>query len=100
MSAPGFTTSLRWITTALPTEHDGTGHVYLVDETGRKVASVWGPKELKVLNANLWAAAPDLLAIVQRLVSADIAADIVASPASKQLLQDGRAAVAKAEGRQ
>lgn len=40
-------------TTALPDKHDGAGHVYIVDATGRKVASIWGPKESKIALAEM-----------------------------------------------
>ena len=43
----------HWITTARPGEHDGTGHVYIVDATGRVVATVWGPKESEVALAEM-----------------------------------------------
>lgn len=49
---------ISWITTALPGKPDGNGHVYLVEKGGRKLASIWGPADLKVANANLFSAAP------------------------------------------
>lgn len=30
-----------WITTARPGEHDGNGHVYIVDANGRKMAAIY-----------------------------------------------------------
>lgn len=42
----------RWTTTALPGDHDGNGHVYLCDRTGRKIASIWGKPDEKVSLAN------------------------------------------------
>lgn len=44
-------------TTAPLGEHDGKGHVYLADATGRKIASLWGPPETKIATANLMIAA-------------------------------------------
>lgn len=38
-------------TTARPGEHDGKGHVYIVDGTGRKIASLWGPADTKLAMA-------------------------------------------------
>lgn len=35
-------------TTAPVGEHDGKGHVYLIDANKRKIASIWGPADTKV----------------------------------------------------
>lgn len=43
----------NFLTTALPGEHEGTGHVYLIDENQRKIASLWGRKEEKIALADL-----------------------------------------------
>ena len=40
-------------TTAGVTEHDGHGHVYMVDANGRKIASLWGSAETKIATADL-----------------------------------------------
>lgn len=40
-------------TTARPDEHIGTGHVYIIDATGRKIATVWGSKENKIALAEM-----------------------------------------------
>lgn len=40
-------------TTALPDDHDGKGHVYLVDADGRKIGTLWGPAETKIATAKL-----------------------------------------------
>lgn len=42
----------RWTTTAAPGDHDGNGHVYLCDRSGRKIASIWGKPAEKVSLAN------------------------------------------------
>jgi hypothetical protein len=34
--------------TALEGEHEGAGHVYIVDATGRKIASIWGKPDEKI----------------------------------------------------
>ncbi len=39
-------------TTALPSEPEGNGHVYLCDATDRKIASIWGPRESKIALVN------------------------------------------------
>lgn len=44
---------LSYETTAPPGEPDGKGHVYIVDATGRKIASLWGPAETKMAMAAL-----------------------------------------------
>lgn len=40
-----------WVTARLA-EHEGAGHIYITDATGRKIASIWGPKDQKVAIAN------------------------------------------------
>src|SRR3546814_10444253 len=41
-------------TTALPGEHDGKGHVYLVDAAGKKIASIWGNADVKMALVGLF----------------------------------------------
>jgi hypothetical protein len=41
-------------TTARPGAHDGTGHVYLVDATGRRIATLWGTAAEKLALADLF----------------------------------------------
>lgn len=40
-------------TTARVGDHDGKGHVYIVDADGRKITTVWGPADSKLATANL-----------------------------------------------
>ena len=40
-------------TTAPFGAHDGKGHVYIVDATGRRIASLWGPADTKLAMAEL-----------------------------------------------
>jgi hypothetical protein len=40
-------------TTALPGQHEGAGHVYIIDATGRKIVSVWGRPDEKIALAEL-----------------------------------------------
>lgn len=35
------------------TNSDGTGHVYLIDATGRKIGVIWGKPDEKVATADL-----------------------------------------------
>lgn len=44
---------LDYMITARPGEHEGSGHVYIVDANGKKLASLWGPKETKIAMAQL-----------------------------------------------
>lgn len=44
---------LDYLVTAPPGEHEGSGHVYIVDATGKKLASLWGTKETKIAMATL-----------------------------------------------
>jgi hypothetical protein len=99
--------TLHWTTTAAPGQHDGAGHVYLVDETGRKVGTLWGPPDLKVRNADLFAAASDMLAALQAMLP-EVDEEIEQRKhggndeywQGLQALSDaGHAAVRKAEGR-
>lgn len=48
-----------FMTTALPGEHLGTGHVYIVDANGRKIAACWGTKDEKLALAELIIRASD-----------------------------------------
>ena len=41
------------LVTALPGRHDGSGHVYLIDKDGRKIASLWGRQEEKIALVDL-----------------------------------------------
>ncbi len=50
-------------TTALPGDHDGKGHVYLVDANGRKIGTFWGPAETKIATANLIIKARDEVSV-------------------------------------
>ena len=43
----------EYLTTARPGEHDGSGHIYIIDANGRKIASIWGPAETKMAIVNL-----------------------------------------------
>ena len=43
----------RYEVTAKPGEHLGNGHVYIVDATGRKIASCWGNRDEKLALAAL-----------------------------------------------
>lgn len=40
-------------TTAAPGQHHGKGHVYIIDRTGRRIASIWGPAASKLALADL-----------------------------------------------
>lgn len=40
-------------TTALNGTHHGKGHVYIIDKTGRRIASIWGPAQTKLALADL-----------------------------------------------
>ena len=42
-----------WQTTAPPDRPDGSGHVYLRDSTGRRIASIWGRPAEKVAIAEM-----------------------------------------------
>ena len=42
-----------YLTTAPLGEHEGNGHVYIVDASGRKIASLWGPPGTKMATAEL-----------------------------------------------
>jgi hypothetical protein len=46
-------------TTAAPGTPDGNGHVYIVDATGRRIASLWGPARVKMATAQLMITARD-----------------------------------------
>lgn len=37
----------HYMTTAKPGDHEGFGHVYLCDVTGKKIASLWGKPDAK-----------------------------------------------------
>lgn len=51
---------LNWKTTALANEHLGSRHVFVVDESGKTRATIWGPKDVKVKLADLFVAAPTM----------------------------------------
>lgn len=59
---------LHWETTARQGEPLGSGHVYVVMEGGKKLASVWGSPALKEKAADLFAAAPELLKLLQEVL--------------------------------
>lgn len=40
-------------TTAREGDHHGKGHVYIVDATGKRLASLWGPPDVKMGLAEL-----------------------------------------------
>jgi hypothetical protein len=37
-----------YMVTARPGEHEGSGHVYIVDANGRKIANLWGNRDEKL----------------------------------------------------
>lgn len=41
------------LVTARPVQHQGAGHVYIVDASGRKIASVWGTPDEKMALADM-----------------------------------------------
>ena len=41
-----------WITTSPDEGFEGSGHIYLVDANGRKIACIWGKAREKVAAAN------------------------------------------------
>lgn len=43
----------RYETTAAPGAHDGSGHVYIIDAAGRRIASIWGKADEKLALADL-----------------------------------------------
>lgn len=43
-----FALPLEYEITAPPGAHEGSGHVYIVDATGKKLASLWGSAEAKM----------------------------------------------------
>lgn len=91
-----------WTWTGTPQVEGGRPfHAYLVDPTGRKIASIWGKAEEKVANAHLIATAPDLywsLRDILSLVEVDEAGGNEITLA-QHVFTRGRAALAKAEGR-
>jgi hypothetical protein len=53
--------NMPWDWTGTPQYVGGAFHCYIVDATGRKIGTVWGPSEEKIERARLWSAAPMLL---------------------------------------
>ncbi len=49
----GLALPFSYMTTARPGEHDGAGHVYIIDANGKKIASLWGPGAHKLQLASL-----------------------------------------------
>lgn len=97
---------LHWTTTARPGEHNGSGHVFIVKDDGKKLASIWGPAALKEKAADLFSAAPELLNgcnALDGLLTLLLARDDL-PPAVREAMetshrrQEARAAVAKATG--
>lgn len=84
-------------------------HTYILDRDGRKIGVVWGPTAEKVWTAALFAAAPEMLAALKRLISLDGDCDHVDGEPTRCPGLDGpgkemchwceaRAAITKAEG--
>lgn len=70
----------------------GGHHLYIIDATNRKIAALWGKAEEKEANAQLVAAAPDMLAALK----------VVAENWCNDFTDEWpviEAAIAKAEGR-
>jgi hypothetical protein len=42
-----------YMTTAKPDAHQGSGHVYIIDAAGRKIASLCGPPDVKLAVAQM-----------------------------------------------
>lgn len=49
----------QYMVTARPGEHEGKGHVYVIDASGRKIAVMWGTADEKLALAGLMIAARD-----------------------------------------
>ena len=43
----------QYMVTAKPGDHDGNGHVYIIDANGRKIANIWGKPDEKMALAQL-----------------------------------------------
>ena len=81
---------------------DEQAHIYLVDSTERKIASLWGRPDEKIANARLFAAAPELLEALEELLAPLDPDKIGDGPTYIAMLADRRAkacaAIAKATG--
>lgn len=62
--------NMPWDWTGTPQTAGGAFHCYIVDSTGRKIGTVWGPGDEKIARARLWSAAPMLLEGAQDTVEA------------------------------
>jgi hypothetical protein len=54
-------TNMPWDWEGTPQFEGGAFHCYIIDCTGRKIGTVWGPSQEKIERARLWSAAPMLL---------------------------------------
>lgn len=54
-----------------PIDWDGNanGFVYIVDSSGRKIGTCWGPQAERIANAQLWTASPDMLEVLEAILS-------------------------------
>lgn len=84
---------------------NGGFHLYLTDNTGRKIAALWGKEDEKIANAKLISAAPELLASLVELLeplecaSAELVSHgKVADENAEAAFDRARAAIAKAQG--
>ena len=61
-----------YMTTAPAGEHEGRGHVYIIDATGRKIGVCWGPPDTKlatvrmIIRARDWADTPEGRAAIEK----------------------------------
>lgn len=99
MSGPAFTPAeMQMLVSSSPTAN-GSFHLYLADEGGRKVAALWGGNDEKMANGYLWSAAPELYAALEAVTI------FAAATIEKLRLEDtngivaaANAALAKARG--
>jgi hypothetical protein len=56
-------------TTAREGDHHGKGHVYIIDRTGRKIASLWGKPQEKMAMAQFIIDASERLAMERAVVA-------------------------------
>lgn len=42
-----------YLITASPGKHEGSGHVYIIDANGRKIANLWGTADEKMATCEL-----------------------------------------------
>ncbi|MER9961680.1 hypothetical protein NKJ72_12045 [Mesorhizobium sp. M0045] len=54
-----------------PIDWDGNanGFIYIVDANERKVGTCWGPTAERIANANLWTASPNMLEVLEAILS-------------------------------